>query len=311
MSSSRPWLLDAAELLTEEDPGPTPFLVDGLIVERALVACVGRWKTTKSYALLHICAAVASGRQAFGTLEVPVPGPVVFANEESGRAALWRRLDALARGSAIDPEELRGQLMVAANAGIRLDDPGWQAELVAIGKELKPRLFALDPLARMKAPALDENEQKHMAALIEFLRHLREETDSTVAFVHHTGHAGGHMRGSSDLESVWESRLTWNRDGHSPLVTLESEHREAEAGERSSTGSPGTDSRARCVSSSSPIALLTWPSGSSSTCASTAPARQTTSAAALACASQTCSERSKCWNRLGPPTVASPDDGTS
>jgi regulatory protein RepA len=211
MSPVRPWLLDAAELLAEEDPGPTPYLVDGLIVERALVACVGRWKTTKSYALLHICAAVASGRPAFGSLEVAKqdkekPWPVVFANEESGRAALWRRLDALARGSAIDPEELRGQLMVAANAGIRLDDPGWQNELVAIGKELRPRLFALDPLARMKAPALDENEQKHMAALIEFLRHLREETNATVAFVHHTGHAGGHRRPRYDRRRPPRSR---------------------------------------------------------------------------------------------------------
>ena len=30
-------------------------------------------------------------------LAVPNPGPVVFVNEESGKAALWRRLDALSR----------------------------------------------------------------------------------------------------------------------------------------------------------------------------------------------------------------------
>src|SRR5205809_1058849 len=43
------WLVDAAELLAEPDPGPTPWLVDELIVDRAIVAAVGRWKTTKSY----------------------------------------------------------------------------------------------------------------------------------------------------------------------------------------------------------------------------------------------------------------------
>jgi hypothetical protein len=37
------------------------------------------------------------------------------------------------------------------------------------------------------------------------------------------------MRGSSDLESFWETRLRWKRDGQSPLIELESEHREAEA----------------------------------------------------------------------------------
>jgi hypothetical protein len=144
---------------------------------------------------------------------------------------MWRRLDALCRGRAIDPERLRGQLYVAANAGVKLDDPGWQAELVAMGREIRPRLIAFDPLARMKAPGREENAQSGMAAPIEFLRTLREETDAAVSFVHHTGHAGEQMRGSSDLETVWETRLTWKRDGQSPLVTIESEHREAEVGD--------------------------------------------------------------------------------
>jgi hypothetical protein len=46
-ATSRPWLIDAANLLAEPDPGPTPWLVENLIVDSALVACVGRWKTTK------------------------------------------------------------------------------------------------------------------------------------------------------------------------------------------------------------------------------------------------------------------------
>jgi hypothetical protein len=223
------WLLDAADLLAEPDPGPTAWLIDGLIVDRSLVAAVGRWKTTKSYGLLDLCIAIATGRPAFGKLTVPEPGPVVFVNEESGRAALWRRLDALCRGRAIDPEELRGRLFVAANANVRLDDAGWQTELADIGRELRPRLVCFDPLARMKAAAREENSQSDMAVLIEFVRWLREETGAAVAFVHHTGHTGEHMRGASDLESAWETRLAWKRDGQSPEVTITSEHREAES----------------------------------------------------------------------------------
>lgn len=117
------WLTDAADLLAEPDPGPTPWLVENLIVDQAIVAAVGRWKVTKSYGLLDICIAVATGRPAFGTLKIPNPGPVIFINEESGRRALWRRLDALCRGRAIPPEELRGRLLVAANERVKLDDP--------------------------------------------------------------------------------------------------------------------------------------------------------------------------------------------
>jgi hypothetical protein len=223
------WLFDAADLLAEPDPGPTPWLVENLIVDQALIAAVGPWKTTKSYGLLDIAISVRTGRPAFGQLEVSDPGPVVFVIEESGRAALWRRLDALTRGRAIAREELRG-LHLSANARVKLDDKDWQARLVGVGHRIRPRLFVFDPLARMKAAERDENAQGDMAALIEFLRVLRDETGAAVAFVHHIGHQGSHMRGSSDLESAWETRLTWKREGTSPEVALSSEHRDAEPG---------------------------------------------------------------------------------
>jgi len=80
----------------------------------------------------------------------------------------------------------------------------------------------------MKAATRDENAQTDMAAVIEYMRALRDDTEAAVAFVHHTGHEGTRMRGSSDLESAWESRITWTREGTSPTVQIEAEHREAE-----------------------------------------------------------------------------------
>jgi hypothetical protein len=225
------WLTDAADLLAEPDPGPTPWLVQDLIVDGAIIAAVGRWKTTKSYGLLDLCISIATGQPAFGVHEIPNPGPVIFINEESGRTALRRRLDSLTRGRAIPAEQLRDVLLVGANTRIKLDNQGWQNELIELGIHLQPRLFVFDPLARMKASSREENAQTEMAPLIEFLRQLRHETGAAVCFVHHTGHQGEQMRGSSDLESAWETRLTWKRDGQSPTVTIASEHREAEAAE--------------------------------------------------------------------------------
>ena len=220
------WYLDAADLLSRSDPGPVPFLVQDLIVDQALVAIVGKWKTTKSYGVLDICISIATGRPAFGTFAIPKPGPVVFVNEESGEAALWRRLDALCRGRAIDPDELRGRLFVSPNRRIKLDDPGWQAELIATGKQLEPRLFVFDPLARMKAAGRKENAQEEMSSVIDFWRELREETHAAVALVNHTGHQGEHIRGTSDMETAWETRLHWSKSRTE--VTIKSEHREAE-----------------------------------------------------------------------------------
>ncbi len=136
----KPWLIDGGDLLDEPDPGPTPWLVENLIVDQAIVAAVGRWKTTKSYALLDICISIATGRPVFGALEVPTPGPVIFVNEESGRTALKRRLDSLCRGRGIRSEEIRNQLHLGANARVRLDDDAWLNELIRLGQEINPRL---------------------------------------------------------------------------------------------------------------------------------------------------------------------------
>ena len=230
------WLFDAADLLAEPDPGPTRWLVENLIVEQAIVAAVGKWKTLKSYVQMHVAICIATGRRVFDTLAVEEPGAVVYVIEESGREALWRRLDGLCRGYEVDPEEFRGRLHFATNERVKLDDPAWQAELIERGRKLRPRLFVFDPLARMKAAGRKENDQSDMAVVVEFLRVLRDETGAAVCFVHHTGHHGENMRGSSDFESLWETRLTFtrgddNEPGEKPkrnVVTLKSEHREAD-----------------------------------------------------------------------------------
>jgi hypothetical protein len=80
----------------------------------------------------------------------------------------------------------------------------------------------------MKAAACDENAQGAMAEVLEYLRLLRDESGAAIAFVHHSGHTGSTMRGLSDLESVWESRIAWERDGQSPIVSVKAEHREVE-----------------------------------------------------------------------------------
>jgi hypothetical protein len=221
------WVIDGGELLSRPDPGPTPWLIEDLVVDQSIAAIVGRWKTTKSWAALDCGICVCTGQAAFGTHHVPDPGPVVYVIEESGEEALQRRLAALCRGRGLHPDDLRGRLLLAPNRGVKLDSPDWQARLIELGHGVRPRAFIFDPLARMKNAARIENDQTDMAPLIEYLRLLRDETHATALFVHHTGHQGDHMRGSSDLESAWESRLAFRRDPDTRLVTVQAEHREA------------------------------------------------------------------------------------
>ena len=147
----RSWLIDAADLLAEPDPGPTPWLVDDLIVDQALIAAVGRWKTTKSYGLLDVCIAVATGRPAFGKLAIPNPGPVVFVNEEirpggtlaPPRRALPRPRDRPRRATRPPPRRRERPRQARRRRAGRTTSS-------TLGRDLRPRLFVFDPLARMK-----------------------------------------------------------------------------------------------------------------------------------------------------------------
>jgi hypothetical protein len=220
------WLERASALLDEPDPGPTPFAVEQLLVDRAIAMIVGPPKAGKTWAALELASALVTGRDAFDTFAIGNPGPIIIVLEESGRDALHRRLDALTRGHALASERLH-HFHFAANRRVRLDDDEWKQRLLDAGQWIRPRAIFLDPLARLKSAGRDEDKQKEMAPLLDFMRELREATGAAVVFVHHTGHAGTHGRGSSDIESFWETKLSVSRDDG--VYKLEAEHREAEA----------------------------------------------------------------------------------
>jgi hypothetical protein len=219
------WLESAADLLAEDDPGPAPFLVDGLVGLGSIAAVVGRWKVGKTWAVLNLAQSIASGEPFMGRFEV-ARGPVMLILEESGRAALHRRLGKLARGRGIAPEKL-SQLYYAANRGVNLSDPQWRSELITEASRLMPHLVVFDPLARVKGGNVDESSQSEIGPVLDFMRELREASGAAVLFVHHAGHeAKNRMRGSSDLEAYWESKVTI-AEGRRGTYEMRADHREA------------------------------------------------------------------------------------
>jgi hypothetical protein len=222
------WLERASDLLAEPDPGPTPFLVEDLIVEGAMAAVYGPAKAGKTWLVLELARAIVTGTPALETFAVPEAGPVIVVLEESGRAALYRRLDALRRGNAQNVEAFAG-LHFAANRRVRLNDARWQEALLMAAAEIKPRAIFFDPLARLKGADVDENVQRELGPVLDFMRDLRDASGAAVPFVHHTGHEGKRMRGSSDLAAYWESAVTVGKSETGR--TLQAEHREAEASE--------------------------------------------------------------------------------
>jgi DnaB-like helicase N terminal domain/AAA domain len=224
------WLERASDLLAEPDPGPTPFLVAQLIVEQSILALVGTWKVAKTWVLLELALAIVTGREAFGAYKVERPGPVILVLEESGRDALHRRLDCLRRGYAIEEAALT-DLHYSANRRVRLNDPRWQERLLVAAAKIQPTAIFFDPFVRVKGAEVNENEQREIGPVLDFIRDLREGAKAAVGYASHTGHEGGHQRGSSDLEGYWESRLALEKAKDDEGVRIiTAEHREAESG---------------------------------------------------------------------------------
>ncbi|UTI62636.1 AAA family ATPase [Paraconexibacter antarcticus] len=220
------WLISGPALLAGDSTEPD-WLIEGLVGAGGLLAVQGYAKTGKTWILLEIAIAVATGRPAFGAHAV-APGPVILVLEESPQRDTARRLSKLIRGHAQAGDDLHN-LNVASNAGVRLSDPTWRASIEAAAEAIKPVLIAFDPLARVKGDA-DENEQTEVQAITAWMADLRTKFRCTVGFAHHTGHADkGRMRGSSDLEAWWSSKVEVQTKDSKWQVR--GRHREAEDGQ--------------------------------------------------------------------------------
>jgi hypothetical protein len=221
-------MVNAAELLSGEDPGPPPALIEPLLLEREVAEIIGLYKVSKTWTVCEFSISIVTGHDAFGRFKVRKRGPVMLVVEESGLRALHRRLAMLTRGHGIKPKQL-ADLHLSANQRLRLDQAGDRERLMAAAIQVRPVAIFLDPMVRLKGAA-DENNQKEMAPILDGLRHLREETGATIVYVQHTGHTErDRARGTSDFEAYWETRIRLERDRKTDTVTLTADHREAEA----------------------------------------------------------------------------------
>jgi hypothetical protein len=222
------WLRSASDLLDMGEPGLVPYLVDGLLTERALGAIQGSYKTGKTWVILELAIAIASGRPAFGTCNVDKPGPVILVLEESGELDTRRRLSQMVRGYAMKNKEV-ANLYVSSNAGVKLakkQGTKWREAIKRKTEELQPRAIIFDPLVRIKGGDLSENTQSEISEITDWLTQLQRHSEAAVCFAHHTGHQEKfRMRGSLDLEAWWSTKLAVTRIENT--YTLQSEHREA------------------------------------------------------------------------------------
>lgn len=195
-------LIDITDELA--NPLEPQYLVDGLVETCTTGAVIGESTGGKSFSMVALAAAVATGTTWAGH-QVDRPGTVVYFAGE-GRRGLVRRFAAWERHHGIKIP--KGRLYLP-KVRVEFTAKGIRTVAEELAKLPEPPvLLILDTLVRYLPAGADENSAKDMMAFINGIDELRDRFGCVNALVHHTGH-GAETQGRARGSSAFRAALDW------------------------------------------------------------------------------------------------------
>lgn len=166
--------LSTETILADTSEAP-PDLVGNFIPGACVIQLSGTEGIGKSYAVLHLCLAVARGEPwlGFETRQVPV----LMFDVENRRIRVNERLKKLgARPS--DP------LWIAFDTRYKLDTDSFVVDVISLAQSLDAGLIVFDSQVDFLGRA-DENSNSDMGQLAHRARDVTEATGASIIFIHH------------------------------------------------------------------------------------------------------------------------------
>lgn len=183
---------------------PLAWRVRGVLPAVGLAGLYGPSASGKSFLALDMAAAIAEGRQWFGSRVEAAPVVYCALEGEGGfklRVAAWE-----ARTGRALPAGLHIVLQP-----FKLTEPQDVADLAAVVPA--GAVVFLDTLNRA-APTADENSSSDMGEILESTKRLQSRINGLVVLVHHTGKdATKGLRGHSSLFAALDAAVEVSRDG--------------------------------------------------------------------------------------------------
>lgn len=161
-------------------PDTEPWLVEGLIKRKGINLVYGMPEAGKTWFLLDLIAAVASGQMLLGLKTKQCR--VLYIDEDVGIDQVHARAPRLAAGRGLDWTQL--PVKNRFNHGVRLDDPVWVRRLTRDIKDNDIGLLVIET-ARSVFDG-DENSSADVSKLFRNLKAIRDATDVTIVLSHHT-----------------------------------------------------------------------------------------------------------------------------
>lgn len=176
--NARDYITDARELAALADTAePDQPLIQSLLYPASTWLLHGDPRALKSWTVLEMLVAGATGTPAFGRLMTRPFTSLLVTNEDGGRR-IGERVSALARGRGCDVP--MGKLAVSAHRGVWLDSQKWQIEVLKQAPNYD--VIAFDPL-RSVTGCVDQGP-KEFQPFATFARKL-VSAGATVVQVHH------------------------------------------------------------------------------------------------------------------------------
>ena len=203
--------------LTEPD-----WMVDRICERGTVMSIFGSPKSGKSFLAIAMACAVSSGKDFYGFNTKP--STVLYLAGE-GFIGVGRRVKAYEEFYNIN---ISDKPLLVSNRGSRIGDDEEFAMLQNVCRDIEVDqgnigMIIIDTLARNYG--LNENSTEDMNKFIQRVDELKEEFNSTIVIVHHTGHgSNGRARGSSVLPAALDYEFRVDRDKNSDdkamLVTV-------------------------------------------------------------------------------------------
>ena len=203
--------------LTEPD-----WIVDRICERGTVMSIFGSPKSGKSFLAIAMACAVSSGKDFYGFNTKP--STVLYLAGE-GFIGVGRRVKAYEEFYNIN---ISDNTLLVSNRGSRIGDDEEFTMLQNVCRDIEADndgigMIIIDTLARNYG--LNENSTEDMNKFIQRVDELKEEFNSTIVIVHHTGHgSNGRARGSSVLPAALDYEFRVDRDKNSDdkamLVTV-------------------------------------------------------------------------------------------
>ena len=194
-------------------PARRPWLIEGIVRGRTVLCVAGRAKTGKSFACMHLAAAISCGEKF---LDRPcTAGAVLHVDLELHEDTLWSRYERIISYHGGDMDRIH----VLPMRDHAPDLSGLLEDLSVIVPRLRPVMIIVDPVYRLTD--LDEIDARQVTAFLRDLYAVTREHDTSLVYTHH--HRKGSLQETSAVDRPSGSGV-WGRMPDAMLdLTVEDE----------------------------------------------------------------------------------------